>query len=102
MLIRKIIRTDGTETAIDGILSITEIAGLLGADSLYSLDLDDDLHILLFDDEAYKKQLPVNKTANELFLKKHPTKDYVIRGDVVIIPGRDLDRNIATKQAERD
>ena len=88
---RKIIRTDGTETAIDSSLSITEIAALLNADSLYILELDDDSHVMLFNDDAYRKLPPINETANALFKRKHPMKDYVIRGDVVIIPSRDLE-----------
>lgn len=94
MHVRKVIRTDGTETEIDGILSITEIAKLLDAESLYILELDDT--IMLFNDEAYEQRLPINMTANTLFRQKHTAKDYVIRGDVVIIPGRDLDRDSAT------
>jgi hypothetical protein len=91
VLTRKIIRTDGTESAIEIMLSITEIAAMLGAESLYILELDDDT-VLLFNDDVYRKLPPINDIANALFKQKHPMKDYVIRGDVVIIPDRDLDR----------
>jgi hypothetical protein len=96
MVIRKIIHTDGTELTLYSVLSITEIANLLGADSLYIVDLCDNIHIMLFDDEAYTRPLPINITANALYKKKYPTKDYTIRGDVVIIPNRDLDRESST------
>jgi preprotein translocase subunit SecA len=94
MFSRRLITTDGTETAINGIISITEIAAMLDAESLYILELDNN-NIMLFDDEAYQRRLPINEAANAIFRQKHRDKDYVIRGDVVVIPDRDLDRDTA-------
>ena len=70
MFIRKIIRTDGSESNLDGIRSITEIADMLFADSLHLVDLDDRIHIMLFNDEAYFLKLPINFKATEICNQK--------------------------------
>jgi hypothetical protein len=95
MFIRKVILADGLEYDLEGIRSLTEIATLLGADSLYIVALDDGIHIMLFNDEAYSLKLPINYKATEICKLKDTTKHYTIQGDVVIIPNRDLDRDTA-------
>jgi hypothetical protein len=91
MVTRKIIRTDGSETILDGICSITEIADMLGADSVNIIDLDDG-NVMLFDDAAYFTNLPVNVKATDIHKLVNPHKKMTIKGDVVIIPSRDLER----------
>ncbi len=93
MFIRKIIRTDGSESNLDGIHSITEIADMLFADSLHLVDIDDRIHIMLFNDEAYFLKLPINFKATEICNQKNPLKHHSIHGDVVIIPSQDLEHN---------
>jgi hypothetical protein len=93
MFIRKIIHTDGSESNLDGIRSITEIADMLFADSLHLVDLDDRIHIMLFNEVAYFLKLPINIKATEIFNQKNPLKHHTIQGDVAILPSQDLEHS---------
>jgi len=78
----QILRTDGSEEIHEG--TQADIDGLIGADMLDFVNLRDG-RMMAVDDIGYKKGLPVNEMATELYHAVRET-DHEILGDVAIIP----------------
>jgi hypothetical protein len=88
---RKIIRADGTETALVAGMNIREIRNLIGADTLDSFTLMDRVHVVFLDDEGHSKGLPVNEKATALYHARcKPGTQHQIVGDVAILPDGDF------------
>jgi hypothetical protein len=88
---RKIIRTDGTETDLEARQSLDKIRATIGADTLDTVLLRDRVHVMLVDDIGHQKQLPVNqKATNHYWERCGSPNDHYIRGDVVIVPDSDF------------
>jgi hypothetical protein len=93
--IRKLIRTDGTVADVPPGQSIEDLRDLIGAQALDTVTLHrlgaQRPHVMLVDDRAYHKYLPVNVEATKLYLAQcRPGTKYKIRGDVVIVPDEDF------------
>lgn len=90
---RKLIRTDGTETALQGPHAIRDIQTMIGADTLDTVmlrSLGDPLHVMLVDDTGMIDGKPVNVRATTLYHAQcRPGNPYQIHGDVVIVPDGD-------------
>ncbi|KVO05599.1 hypothetical protein WJ69_23145 [Burkholderia ubonensis] len=90
MIIRKLIRTDGTEQNFDRPIPIREAARRIGADTLHTITLADRKHVMLIDDIGIEKDLPINPEATRLYHEVCvPGTTHQIRGDVVIVPDAD-------------
>jgi hypothetical protein len=88
---RKIIRTDGTETDLAARQSIDQIKKLISADTLDTVTLRDRVHVMLVDDQGHQKRLPVNHKATDYYWHRcGKPNDHYIRGDVVIVPDEDF------------
>ncbi|MEN4919414.1 hypothetical protein ABE485_12130 [Achromobacter spanius] len=90
--IRKLIRTDGAETALHGPHAIQDVCQMLGADALDTVSLADRVHVMLVDDDGIQKNLPVNPAATRLYQDARGIP-HQIRGDVVIVPESDYARH---------
>jgi hypothetical protein len=92
--IRKLYRTDGSAHDLPAGQSIEALRKLIGAEALDTVMLPmlgRPLHVMLVDDEGYRKYLPVNVKATELYLAHCvPGTKFKIRGDVVIVPDEDF------------
>jgi hypothetical protein len=88
---RKIIRTDGTETDLETRQSIDQIEKLISADTLDTVTLRDRVHVMLVDDQGHQKQLPPNQKATDHYWERcgGPNDHYIV-GDVVIVPDEDF------------
>ncbi len=88
---RKIIRSDGTETDLETRQSIDQIEKLIGANMIDTVTLADRVHVMIVDDAGHEKQLPVNQKATDFYWQRcGGQNDHVIRGDVVIVPDADF------------
>lgn len=92
-IIRKLIRTDGTEIHLEGPHAMVDVMQMIGADTLDTVmlrHLGDPLHVMLVDDAGHLRDLPINQKATELYWKNCvPGTTHAIRGDVVIVPDGD-------------
>jgi hypothetical protein len=90
---RRLIRDDGTTLDLDGPKSMAEIRDLIGrqCEGTDHVMLADRVHVMILDDLAIPKELPVNVTATNLYLSRcAPGTRWVIRGNVVIVPDADF------------
>lgn len=111
--IRKIIRTDGTETPLDQPVGIAQIEQLIGASCVSTVLLADRQHVMALDDNGYETEpverqedgvtvielrcvrarKPVNAEATRLYREVCvPGTTHQIVGDVVIVPDSDFAR----------
>ncbi|WP_237173005.1 hypothetical protein [Paracandidimonas lactea] len=92
-IIRKLIRTDGTEIHLEGPHALDDVKLMIGADTLEPVmlrHLGNPLHVMLIDDAGYLNDLPINQKATELYWENcRPGTTHAIRGDVVIVPDGD-------------
>jgi hypothetical protein len=91
VLIRKIIRADGSETLIERLLAITELGEMLGSDDIDLEYLVDGQHVMLLDKLAKTKDLPLNCKATELYQNGYKKNLHSVFGDAIILPLADLD-----------
>lgn len=110
-MIRKIIRTDGTEELLDTPRTWPELQKLLGFDTFDTVHLrhlGNPRQVMLVDDYGYetetvevfpghielrptKARKPVNAKATELYLANcRPGTTHAIVGDVAIVPDEDF------------
>lgn len=90
-IIRKLIKTDGTETDLPAKVSRQEIVKLIGAETLDSFMLKDRKHVALVDDLGHLKGLPFNKKATAMYWERCGGEvDHVVVGDVVVVPDSDF------------
>jgi hypothetical protein len=83
-----IIRVDGSEDRVQA--PRTQIAELIGADTLDGFSLRDGRYVYV-DDEGHFKDLPSNAKATELYWSIcRPGTTHVICGDVAIVREHDL------------
>jgi hypothetical protein len=111
MVMRKIIRTDGTEQLLERPHTMTQLKRLIGCDTLDSVTLHhmgEPLHVMLLDDNGYETQKidhrdgrfelrpvrarkPVNVAATALYHANcRPGTTHQIVGDVAIVPDDDF------------
>ncbi len=92
---RKLIRTDGSTQDLPERQSMTILRGLIGADTLDTVNLrhmGHPLHVMLLDDLGHPKGLPVNAEATRLYHANcRPNTTHTIRGDVVVVPDKDFE-----------
>ena len=90
---RQVIRANGEHQAIVGSRSVSELATLIGANTLDTVNLRHlgaPLHVMLVDDQGVEKNLPVNAAATRLYHANCvPGTTHDIRGDVVVVPDDD-------------
>ena len=115
-MIRRIIRTDGTQTDLPNPVSTTEIRRLIGAETLDTVTLKhmgEPLHVMCVNDDGWDYEvvkheengcrwiearpttprLPINEAATALYLRNCvPGTTHQIVGDVVIAPDSDFAR----------
>lgn len=93
-LVRKLIRTDGSEKELQRATPMDVIRRLIVADSLDMVRLrhwGEPLHVMLVDDLGGYKDLPINPEATKLYHANCiPGVVHPIRGDVVIVPDDDF------------
>lgn len=108
---RKIIYCDGTERELPEAVTLRELASLIGASTLDTVNLrhlGQPLHVMCVDDDGYevepvqhspthlelrpvRARKPVNHKATLLYLKNcSPGTTHEIVGDVVIVPDADF------------
>lgn len=88
--IRKLIRADGTEETLAGVVPLERVRRLVGAATLDVVLLADRKHVMLVDDNGYSKGLPVNSAATRLYHQVcKPGTTHQILGDVVVVPDAD-------------
>jgi hypothetical protein len=81
----KVIRTSGSEEAIEGAPRIAKIESLIDADCLDTVNLRDG-RVMLVDDNSISKGLPVNAKATDLYHAVcRPGTTHEIRGDVAVV-----------------
>ena len=95
VLVRKLIRTDGTVKELPRRITPGLIESLIDADTLDVVRLRHmgaPLHVMILDDQGTHKDLPVNDEATRLYHANCiPDADLPpIRGDVVIAPDQDF------------
>lgn len=108
---RQLIKTDGTIVDLPQRLSMSEIAKLIGADTLDTVILHHmghPLHVMCVNDKGYETQvvesaacvelrpmralLPLNQEATRLFLANcRSGTTHQIVGDVVVVPDSDFE-----------
>lgn len=92
-LIRKLIRTDGTEEELIGPHAIADICQMIGADTLDTVilrHLGDPRHVMIVDDTGMIDGRPINAKATELYRTNcRPGTTFGIHGDVVVVPDSD-------------
>ncbi|WP_233854147.1 hypothetical protein [Paraburkholderia sp. HD33-4] len=87
---RRLIRADGTETPIPLPMTIREVADLIGATTLDSVNLAHG-EVMILDDLGCERGLPVNATATAMYHARCvPGTTWPILGDVVIAPDADF------------
>ena len=91
---RMLVKAHGADvTHFDRPLPMREIETLLGTDALTVILLKDREHVLIMDDWAATKELPVSVIGTQFYWEKCGGQvDWYIRGDVFICP--DSDANI--------
>ena len=109
-IIRKLIRTDGTEAELPGALSNDAIGKLIGAETMDVVPLHQfgPLHVMFVDDNGYEVEeiqhspthferrpvralKPVNVKATQLYHANcKPGTTHQIIGDVVVVPDEDF------------
>ena len=110
-LVRKVIKTDGTETDLIGPTSLRDVAKIIGAETLDTVimrHMGNPMHVMLVDDAGWefeavevspghiehrtiRPRKPINAKATELYLKNmRPGTTHEIAGDVVILPDEDF------------
>jgi hypothetical protein len=91
---RRVIRVDGTETALNEPVSMRQIGQLIGADTLDTVmlkHLGRPLQVMVVDDTGMVDGKPVNQKATELYHANcRPGNPYSIHGDVVIVFDKDF------------
>jgi Domain of unknown function (DUF3846) len=88
---RQLLRADGTTLDIQRQLRIGEIEALIGADTTDRVLLIDRVHVMILDDRAAIKGLPVNRAATTHYYAKCGGEvAWCICGDVVIVPDSDF------------
>lgn len=94
MIIRKILRTNGTSHDLAEAKSMEWLRNAIGADTLDVVQLRHlgyPRHVMLVDDAAYAKDLPVNVEATKLYLANcKPGTTHQIRGDVAVVVDDDF------------
>lgn len=94
MVVRKLIRADGTSKEIPGPMSIEYLRNLIKADTLDTVTLrhmGHPTHVMLLDDAGHEKHSPINKEASELYWANcRPGTTHPIRGDVVVVLDEDF------------
>lgn len=89
---RKLIRHDGTTVDFDRPLTMRDIETLIGCAICDSVVLADGVHVMCLDDWAALRELPVNHEASRLYWEKcGGPVDWVISGNVVIVPDADFE-----------
>lgn len=107
---RRIIRCDGSIEELPAPLGLRELARLIGADTLDTVNLrhmGDPLHVMLVDDHGYETEVvdhggghielkpvrarkPLNPEATRLYLANcTPDTEHQVVGDVAIVPDED-------------
>jgi hypothetical protein len=110
-LMRKLIRTDGTEEELHGPVSMADVEQMIGAatvDCVSLRHLGKPLHVMIVDDHGYETEhvdhgnghselrpvralKPFNDKATELYWANcRPGTQHRIVGDVVIVPDDDF------------
>lgn len=91
---RKLIRADGSTTAVPPGRPMEWLRTLIKADTLDTVSLrhmGHPLHVMLVDDNGHAKGLPVNVEATKLYHANCVKgTQHVIRGDVVVVPDDDF------------
>lgn len=91
---RALIKADGTRRELVGPHAIGDVRAMICADTLDTVmlrHLGSPLQVMLVDDAAYSKGLPVNAEATKLYHANCvPGTQHVIRGDVVVLPDDDF------------
>lgn len=88
---RMLVRALGAEvTHFDNPVRMPDVQALLGTSALTVIMLADRVHVLIMDDFAAHKELPVNVIATKYYWEKCGAPvDWYIRGDVFICPDDD-------------
>ncbi|WP_454691170.1 hypothetical protein [Achromobacter aloeverae] len=90
---RKLIRADGSETALVGPHALSDLRQMIGADTIDVVRLADRVHVMLVDDVGPDKGLADNEKATALYHQVClPGTTHRIVGDVVIVPDSDFAR----------
>jgi hypothetical protein len=91
---RQLIKVDGTVTDLLEPVSVQQIAKLIGADTLDTVNLrhlGEPLQVMMVDDTGMIDGKPVNPKATELYHQNcYPGVTHPICGDVVICPDKDF------------
>lgn len=89
---RRIIRVNGTEQPLEQPQTISQLCKLIDAQGTDHVNLrDPGQHVMLVDDMAVHKRLPVNEKATAFYWSICiPGTKHMIRGDVVIAPDHDF------------
>ena len=82
---RELIRASGVREPILRPIDIREVAALIGADTLDTVNLRHGDRVMLVDDAGHAKGLPINEVATHLYHSVcRPGTTHPIRGDVVV------------------
>lgn len=91
---RKLIRTDGSETDLPQPVTNAQVRSLISAQALDTVMLRHlgwPQHVMLVDDLGHDRGLPVNEKATQLYAANcRPGTTHQIRGDVVVAPDGDF------------
>lgn len=90
MVIRRLFRTDGSHRDLYERKSVAALRELLRAESTEAVLLHNK-HVMLIDEMAYRKHLPMNVRATEFYLSfcRYGLR-HKIRGDAVVVPAHEI------------
>lgn len=88
---RRILRSNGTEEALDRAYTVKELEALIRADGIDVVMLKGGM-VMLVNDIGHKQNQPVNNAATFLYHGIcRPGVEWQIRGDVAIVPDADFE-----------
>jgi hypothetical protein len=90
IVVRRLLKVDGSVTVLGDAMSQIRIRILLGAEGLEIVNLRNGM-VMLVDDDGIKRGLPVNPIATEMYKRRClPNTENKIHGDVVIVADSDF------------
>lgn len=96
MIVRRLVRADSQQLTLPAGMTADELRGLLNATVLDVIALQPvgwQPHVMLVDDLAIRKELPLNVEATSLYLATHrPGGMHKVRGDVIYYPAAEFDK----------
>ena len=91
-LVRCVFRADESFLMLSGPQTMAQIRALIGCELTDSVMLGDRVHVMIVDDLGHQRGLRINTKGTRLYLDARPDApgDFVIRGDVVVVPDSDF------------